>query len=235
MKITVINGTEVKGCTYHIKETFLAPLRGRNEITEFYLPRDMPHFCCGCKTCFFEDAGRCPHAKEVGPIWAAIKEADLLVFTAPVYTLGIPAGLKALLDHFAVRWMVHRPEPAIFSKSAVIITSSVGAAFMTKPSQRDVVNALAWMGVSRIRRLAIGLMEGVIWDELSDKRREKIENKVRRFGQKHVDIRPSGKSPATRVKFFICKTLHAVVLKKEDVPSADNRHWIEQGWLKARP
>ncbi|WP_460263859.1 hypothetical protein [Clostridium sporogenes] len=35
MKITVINGTEIKGCTYNIKENFLEILREGNEITEF--------------------------------------------------------------------------------------------------------------------------------------------------------------------------------------------------------
>ena len=65
MKIAVINGTEVKGCTYHTKEAFLAPLRNVHTISEFYLPRDMPHHCRGCKACFFEDTGRCPHAAQV--------------------------------------------------------------------------------------------------------------------------------------------------------------------------
>ena len=32
MRITVINGTEVKGCTYNIKELFLQDLRDGNEI-----------------------------------------------------------------------------------------------------------------------------------------------------------------------------------------------------------
>jgi hypothetical protein len=128
--------------------------------------------------------------------------------------------------------MVHRPEPAMFSKRAVIITSSIGAAFMTKSSQRDIVNALAWMGISGIKRLAIGLLEGVVWDELSVKRREKSEGQTRRLGQKYIGLRPAGKSPAMRFKFMMCKVMHAAVLKKEDVPSADNRHWIEQGWLK---
>jgi multimeric flavodoxin WrbA len=54
MKITVINGTEIKGCTYHIKESFLETLRDDNEITEFYLPKNLPHFCCGCKNCFLK-------------------------------------------------------------------------------------------------------------------------------------------------------------------------------------
>ena len=231
MKITVINGTEVKGCTYHIKEEFLAPLRGGHEVTEFYLPRDMPHFCCGCKTCFVQDTARCPHNAQVEPIWNAVIEADLIVLTAPVYGLGIPAGLKALLDHFCVRWMVHRPDPAMFSKSAVVMTNCIGAGFMAKSSQRDIVNALSWMGVSRIRRLAIGLLEGVIWDELSDKRRSNIIRKARRLASKHAHIRPAGKSLKTRAKFLMCKGMHKAVLKNEETPGADNRHWLEMGWI----
>ncbi|SDX18061.1 hypothetical protein [Tepidimicrobium xylanilyticum] len=54
MKIVVINGTEVKGCTYRMKELFLENLRNGNDIIEFYLPKDMPKFCSGCKTCFLK-------------------------------------------------------------------------------------------------------------------------------------------------------------------------------------
>ncbi|WP_243108627.1 hypothetical protein [Clostridium rectalis] len=54
MKIAVINGTEIKGCTYNIKEKFLEILRDGNQIREFYLPKDLPHFCCGCKNCFLK-------------------------------------------------------------------------------------------------------------------------------------------------------------------------------------
>ena len=233
MEIAVINGTEVKGCTYHIKEAFLAPLRGNNHtITEFYLPKDMPHFCCGCKVCFFKTEDNCPHAPQVTPIWAAILEADLLVFTAPVYGLGIPAGLKALLDHLCVHWMVHRPAPAMFSKRAVVITNCIGAPFMAKSAQRDIIKALSWMGISKIKRLGIGLLEGVIWDELSEKRRAGIEKKAQQLGSKHLNIRPARKSLKTRFKFWMCKVMHAAVLKKEDPPSADNQHWIDHGWLK---
>ena len=45
MKVTVINATEKKGVTYRLKECFLAPLRDKAEITEFYLPKDGPGFC----------------------------------------------------------------------------------------------------------------------------------------------------------------------------------------------
>ena len=42
MKVTVITGTEVKGCTYHIKEAFLEVLREDSEITEYVLPKICP-------------------------------------------------------------------------------------------------------------------------------------------------------------------------------------------------
>jgi len=105
---------------------------------------------------------------------------------------------------------------------------------MAKLSQRDIKNALSWMGVSKIKRVGIGLLEGVIWDELSEKRRMKIERKIKRIGRKFKEIKPAGKSLKTRFKFFVCKVMHQAVLKKEDPPSADNRHWIEHGWIKQK-
>jgi len=231
MKVTVINGTEVKGCTYHIKEAFLNPIREKHEITEFYLPKDLPHFCIGCKVCFFDDAAKCPHAAQVMPIWNAMIDADLIVFTAPIYALGIPAGLKALLDRFSVRWMVHRPEPRMFSKCAVIMTNCIGMSFMAKHAQRDIVNALSWMGVSKVKRLGIGLLEGVIWDELSSKRRMKIERKAQRLGKNYVNILPAKKGLKVRFKFAVCRMMHKMVDKKEKIPSTDTLYWREQGWI----
>ena len=234
MRIVVINGTEVQGCTYNIKEAFLAPLRDGNVIIDYYLPKDMPHFCCGCKVCFFKTEDSCPHVQQVSPIWAAILETDLIVMTAPVYGLGIPASLKALLDHFCVHWMVHRPEPAMFAKRAVVITNCVGMPFIARSAQRDIIKALSWMGVSKINRLGIGLLEGVIWDELSEKRRFGIDCKARKLGSKHITIRSAKKSFKTKLKFMMCKVMHSAVLKKEDPPSTDNQHWIDKGWLKLK-
>ena len=75
MNIVVITGTEVKGCTYHIKNLFLDELREGSNITEFYLPKDCTHFCSGCKTCFFNHENMCPHADFTMPIWEAIIKA----------------------------------------------------------------------------------------------------------------------------------------------------------------
>ena len=230
MKIVVFNGTEVKGCTYHIKETFLSALREKNEITEFYFPKDLPHFCLGCKTCFFKDENLCPHAEYTMPLWNAVLAADLLVFVYPVYALRVPAQLKALLDHFCVHWMAHRPDKRMFTKRAAILTDSIGAP--NGPAQKDVATSLHWLGVSSVYRLGFGLMEGVDWQKLSEKRRKKIEGKTIRFAQKFVPYKSGHKDIRFRIRFEMCRWIHKAVLKGEQTPSADNRHWIDNGWIR---
>jgi len=105
---------------------------------------------------------------------------------------------------------------------------------MAKSSQRDAVNALSWMGVSSIKRLGTGLLEGVIWNDLSEKRRNKIIQKVTRFAVRCTRLQPAKKSLKFRLKFLMSKIMHAMVLKKEEIPGADNRYWIEQGWIKPK-
>ncbi|MCL1804366.1 MAG: NAD(P)H-dependent oxidoreductase [Eubacteriaceae bacterium] len=232
MNIAVIIGTEAKGCTYSIKEAFLKPLRGGNEIVEYTLPKDMPHACIGCKACFMKGTEKCPHAPLVMPIWDSIAKADLLVIAAPVYGLGIPSALKALLDHFCVRWMVHRPELIMNSKRAVVLTNCVGPFFIARAAQRDIMNSLSWMGISKISRNSVGLIEGIVWEELSEKRRTKIVSKVQSLAARCSANNPPRKNLKTRAAFFACKLMHKAALKSEEIPSLDNRHWIDNGWIK---
>lgn len=230
MKILVINGTEIKGCTYHIKESFLEVVREGNEITEYYLPKDSPHFCCGCKLCFFKSEHLCPHAKEIMPIWEAMLAADLLVFAYPVYALRAPGQLKALLDHLACHWIAHRPDQRMFAKRAVILTQSVGAP--NKAAQSDVATSLTWLGVSDIQKLGFGLMEGVIWDELSAKRRKHIIEQTQRFARLYRTPKQAKMGLKVRGYFMMCRFMHQNLLRHEEIPSADNHYWLDQGWIK---
>ncbi|MDR0896473.1 MAG: NAD(P)H-dependent oxidoreductase [Oscillospiraceae bacterium] len=231
-KAVLITGTEIQGCTYHLKEAFLQGLGDAFAVTEFTLPRDMPHFCCGCKACFFESESRCPHAESVMPIWNALLAADLIVFAAPVYVMRVPGQVKALLDHFGCHWMVHRPEPAMFTKRAAILTQSVGAPNFS--AQKDLATSVSWMGVPSIKRLGFGLMEGVIWDELSEARKAKMIAKTQAFARQFIGMKPARKSLKTQMLFLMNRQLQQGLLKKAKTLSADSRHWIAQGWLKGR-
>ncbi|WRS27169.1 flavodoxin family protein [Oscillospiraceae bacterium MB08-C2-2] len=232
MKITVINGTEVKGCTYQIKEAFLESLRAENEIKEFYLPKDMPHFCTGCKNCFFKSESHCPHALYVRPIWEAMLEADLLVFASPVYALRTTAQMKALLDHLCVHWMVHRPDDRMFAKRAVILTNAIGV--FNGGAQKDIATSLTWLGISDIRKMGVGLLEGVIWQELSAKRRHEIIRKAQRLSWRCHKVKPASKGIRIGLLFEMTRMLHQAVAKKEIPLSADNRHWVQKGWIQVK-
>lgn len=230
MKIVVINGTEVKGCTYQIKEAFLDPLRPNHEIQEFTLPKDLPYFCCGCKTCFFKSEKNCPHAAYVLPLWDAMLSAELLVFTSPVYALRASGQMKALLDHLCVHWMVHRPEERMFTKKAVILTNAIGV--LNGGAQKDMATSLSWLGVSDIKKLGIGLMEGVIWKDLSEKRKKSITDKVKRLSKRYQKPYKSKKGLVVTAKFLLCKIMHQSIAKTESPLSADNQHWLDKGWIK---
>lgn len=50
MKITLIHGQNHKGSTYHIGKMLAEKFEGVT-ITEFFLPKDLEHFCLGCYQC----------------------------------------------------------------------------------------------------------------------------------------------------------------------------------------
>ena len=83
MKIAVINGQNHKGSTYHIGKQVADKLGG--EVTEFFLPRDFGDFCVGCTQCFLKSETLCPHYERLKKITEAMDEADVLIFTTPVY------------------------------------------------------------------------------------------------------------------------------------------------------
>ncbi|MEA4964718.1 MAG: NAD(P)H-dependent oxidoreductase [Oscillospiraceae bacterium] len=232
MKITVVNGTPFKGVTYHMKEMFLDQMRDGNEIVEFY-PADMPAFCVGCKNCFFRGEQFCPHASKTMPVWEAMLESDLLVFAYPVYALRAPASIKSLLDHLCVHWMVHRPDARMFSKTAVILTNSVGAP--NGAAQKDVTTSLSWMGVSSVYSCGAGMMGDILWDQISDKHVEMLKRKTARLYERVRDLKPRRhRKLRERAEFLLCKKMHQMVLKGEETPSLDNQHYIERGWIKSR-
>ena len=55
MKVTIINGQNHKGSTYNIGRILAQKIAINEEITEFFLPKDMPEFCVGCNKCFGEN------------------------------------------------------------------------------------------------------------------------------------------------------------------------------------
>ncbi len=231
MKITVINGAEKKGVTYRLKEIFLESFRNSAEITEFYLPKDGPGFCTGCTSCFLTKQELCMDYSTVQKIEKAMLEADLLVFTSPVYVYHTTGAMKALLDHFGYRWMPHRPAKEMFGKRAVIITQCLGGG--ASSTIKDIKDSLSWWGISYIRTCKFKLMGDIVWDRLPEKKRDEMTNKLTTLAQKMLSIdysKPAHATLSTKAKFYVVRMLQTG-LGKDNPEYTDFKYWKEQGWI----
>ena len=101
MKILVFNGSpkKEKSDTMHITRAFLD---GMNDAS----PQDIQiinvtdkhiEYCTGCFSCK-RNGGTCIYTDDMRDILEKILETDLLLLSFPLYSYGMPAPLKALID-----------------------------------------------------------------------------------------------------------------------------------------
>lgn len=228
MKILMINGTNRKGSTYTIGKMFIEKTASEGDtVKELFLPKDMPEFCRGCAVCIRQDEKKCPdYLIYMRRLTEMIDEADLLVFTTPVLVYHVSGQMKAFLDHYGYRWMVHRPEASMFRKQAVCITTAAGGGM--RKALRDLTDSLRYWGVARIFTYGIVVGAGI-----DDSNREKIETAVNNLALK-IEHDTSKVMPSLRVKvlFHIMRILQ----KKTGTTEVDKRYWEEKGWLgRKRP
>lgn len=235
MKITVINGTEKHGVTYRIKEIFLQSFQSA-DVVEFYLPKDCPSFCVGCTSCFMKGENTCKDFDYIHKIEKSLIESDLIVMTSPAYVMHVTGAMKSLLDHFAYRWMPHRPTPEMFGKRAVIITQCIGAG--AKSTAKDIKHSLSWWGISKIGVFNGALMSDIIWDNLSKKKRNMLTKKINKLAVRFAKINYAKSAHTkliTKTKFIFCRLIQKKV-RKNDAAGLDNEYWYNHGWLgRSRP
>lgn len=231
MKITVLYATprKSKSSTYNLAQRFISRLSGGDGVTEFFLPRDMPDFCVSCWSCF-TDHTKCPHYNKLKPIVDSMLEADLLIFTAPVYVFHIPAQLKAFLDHFGYQWMSHQPRKDMFGKRALLISTAAGAG--TSSALKDINDSMTFWGISKVYRFGRNVMASD-WDIVSDKRKQKLLSDADRLADRIMSKGMKAKaSIKVKTLFYVMRHMQ----KAYKFNPADVSYWEKQGWLgKKRP
>lgn len=223
MKIFIVHGQSHKGSTYHIAKMLAEKLKG--EITEIFLPRDFGEFCVGCTQCFTKSETLCPHYEKLVPITQAMDEADVLILESPVYVYHVTGAMKAFLDHYGFRWMVHRPEEKMFHKQAVCISTAAGAGM--KSTNKDMKDSMFFWGVGKIYTYGIAVA-ATSYDKISDKKKEKMEKEITKLAAKvkrnNRHVKPGIK---TRIFFHVMR-----MLQKSGWNKADMEYWKEKGWDK---
>lgn len=228
MRIVLINGQNHKGSSYHIGR-MLAEQFFESKIIEFFLPKDLEHFCVGCYACISNEE-KCPFYKEKKRIMDEVEQADLLIFTTPTYGMRASASMKAFIDLTFTYWMSHRPRKCMFSKKAVVVSTAAGAGM--KSATKDIQNALFYWGVPYIKEYGIAV-QAMSWEQVSDKKKNRIKqdilklaNKISNHQNPHVGIK-------TRFMFGIMRMMQNKGLGSSP---QEKEYWKTKGWLdKRRP
>ncbi len=227
MKIAMIHGQNHKGSTYHIANMLAEKLDG--EVTEFFLPRDFHAVCTGCNICFLQSETKCPHYEALSALTRAMDEADVIILTSPVYVYHVTGAMKAFLDHYGYRWMIHRPKAAMFRKQAVCISTAAGGG--TRTANRDMADSTFFWGVGKTYCYG-ALVRALTWTEVSDKRRERIEKDMGRLAKK-IKHKQGKVKPCIKTKAYFT---FFRFLQQKGLSEADTAYWKQKGWLaKNRP
>ena len=143
-------------------------------------------------------------------------EADLIVMTSPAYVFHATGAMKALLDHFAYRWIPHRPAPEMFGKRAVIITQCLGSG--AKSAAKDMKHSLSWWGISKIEIFTGALMSDIVWEKLPQKKQAELAGKLQKLSRKfaHIDYtKPAHTNLITKFKFFFCRMMQKSIHRSD--------------------
>jgi multimeric flavodoxin WrbA len=198
------------------------------ETTEFYLPKDMPHFCNGCFSCFMNGEDKCPHTDCITPIVKAITEADLVILTSPVYGLDVSGQMKALIDHLCWMWFSHRPNPHMFNTIGLTVTTTAGAGL--RHTTKTLKNSLTFWGVKKSFSFK-GRVSAMKWSDVSEKTLAKVDKETKALAKKIARaVKNVKRLPNPLFRSLMFKALSGMQ-KKNDWNLTDRNHWEAQGWL----
>lgn len=229
MKVVLIYGQNHKGSSYHIGRMIADKMQGANEITEFFLPRNLNHFCLGCYNCIEDDA-KCPFYDDKRKIMDAVEAADVLIFTTPTYCMHASAPMKSFMDLTFTYWMVHRPRKCMFSKRAVVVSTAAGTGM--KSAMKDITNTLFYWGVPYVKSYGVAV-QAMSWDGVNEKKKVKIEKDTAKLARK-LSV---GKKPSVGIKTrFMFKVMGVMQSAGMGSSPVEKEYWEQNGWLgKKRP
>ena len=227
MRILTIIGTPHNGNTRAITDLFLNEFKDeKNEFDEIVLPNDFQELCYGCENCILKGEN-CPHFKLVNPIVEKIEKADLIIIATPVFVMSCSSGLKALLDHLAYIWLVHRPKESMFNKVGLIITSAGGSG--VKDTVKLVKNNLFYWGVPKVYNYGVTTMKmggNYIDYKNKDKIIKQVKNKADKI-KRSLQKRKVGLKTKLFFKIF-------GITQNNGWNKTDSDYWKNKGWLEGK-
>lgn len=102
MNVLIINGSPrgKKSNTYKLTCAFLEGMKENHELTidEIDVSQLHIHHCLGCFSCWYKNPGICCIKDEMEDILQKKVNADIVIWSFPLYYYSVPGQLKILID-----------------------------------------------------------------------------------------------------------------------------------------
>ena len=101
MKVLVINASANKerSTTLKLTKTFLEGLEVEASEVEFVTTIGLNiNPCRACYACWIKTSGKCVQKDDATEVMEKIRQADLVIWSIPLYAYGVPSHCKALMD-----------------------------------------------------------------------------------------------------------------------------------------
>jgi hypothetical protein len=125
MKILVLNGSpKKKSDTFRLTDAFLKGLNrvGEHEVYIVNVIDKKIAPCHGCFSCWQLEDGHCVIPDDQNAILDVYREADVIIWSFPLYCYGMPSHLKAVLDRtipLVKMKMVQQPDGTVRHEALV--------------------------------------------------------------------------------------------------------------------
>ena len=125
MRILVLNGSpKKKSDTFRLTDAFLKGLNsgGEHEVPIVNVIDKKIAPCHGCFSCWQREDGHCVIPDDQNAILDVYRDADLIIWSFPLYCYGMPSHLKAVLDRtipLVKMKMVRQPDGSVRHEALV--------------------------------------------------------------------------------------------------------------------
>ncbi|MCR5814429.1 MAG: flavodoxin family protein [Desulfovibrio sp.] len=128
MKICALfGGPHKQGNTAHLLEHVLAGAQSRGHICQRFDLVDLDiRPCKGCMACKKPKAKGCVQKDDMGLIYEAIAQADLLIFASPLYWWNLAGPLKNAIDRFFALPFAAAKEQSLFAGKKLMLVMTSG-------------------------------------------------------------------------------------------------------------
>ena len=102
MRVLILNGSpRPNGNTKQMIRAFCEGLEeAGHAFDELDICRMNVHGCLACEYCHGKGNGQCVQKDDMGKVYHALGEADMLVIASPIYYHGLTGQLKCCIDRF---------------------------------------------------------------------------------------------------------------------------------------